>query len=226
MESAGFFKINHFGRIAYTGGFIDPKKAEKIYTMLGHYFSSSSEPKPSVISVGTGLGYHEQQLKELAGLEVVCYDKNTSGYAPFCLFAEFPQDNARVIPADCRHMILFSAYPQGYLGELLKRYKENGGTKLCVVTEGDIHETDMHFNYEPDYHVYDDDARPSCLLESELSALEAMGATHLVIGGEIPFQLCSTNIVFYGDWNHRKLSELLACQPEGVSSRRGCCRLM
>lgn len=190
--------------------------------MLTCYFESQSD-KPSVISVGSGSGYHEQQLKEQVGLDVTCYDKENEGCCIACQFAHFPEDNARIIPSDCRHIILFSAYPEGYLGELVKLYKQKGGTKLCVVVEDSIYSM-AHLNYEPDYGLHcGGDLNSTCLLTAELATLKAIGATSLPLGGAIPEQQRAvTNIVFYGDWDHQRLSELLACQQgDSLASARG-----
>jgi hypothetical protein len=191
--------------------------------MLTDYFESQQD-KPSVISVGSGNGYHEQQLREQVGLDVTCYDKEGEGCLPVCQFANFPEDNARVIPADCRHVILFSAYPEGYLGELVKLYKQKGGTKLCVVVEDSIYSM-AHLSYEPDYGLHcGGDLNSTCLLTAELATLKEIGATSLPLGGAISRQQRAvTNIEFYGDWNHQRLRELsVAGQSEdSVASASG-----
>lgn len=193
-------------------GFINPEKSEKIYTMLKAYFQAL-EDKPSVISVGSGYGYHEFHLKEKVGLDVVCYDQENKGCLLRCYCANFPEDNASIIPENCSNKILFSAYPEGYLGQLLKLYKEKGGTKLCVVVEGTLY-SKAHLNYEPDYRSHCAvDLRASCLLTLELVDLEKMGVTSFSIGERVSGQQRAvSNMVFYGDWEHEKLQEFLPCQ--------------
>jgi hypothetical protein len=218
MLSTRFFKDDSTkasDRISGTCGQVDKEKSDRIYRMLSQYFDSVPN-KPQVISVGSGYGYHELQLKEKVGLPVSCYDKENEGCLLDCQEAIFPEDNKKVIPINCHNVILFSAYPEGYLGELLKLYKERGGMKLCVVAEGSLLDRNVrtHLYYEPDYRL---NSASTCLLFSELHALKEQGITQFLIGGCVPgVQVLPTYIEFYGDWDHKRLDALLQSQQEGA----------
>lgn len=188
-----------------TCGGIDDEKAKEAYKMLEGYFKLY-EDKPTIISVGSGSGYHEIKLQNM-GLTVFCYDKlykNGEKNLNTCTniqYAEFPNDNDKVIPKDCSNVILFSAYPQGFLEALLSLYKKNGGNKLCVIVSDNIG-SDMHAELEPDYNRF---SETPCLLLQELESLESSGITEFELNqsdGRFP----PTKMAFYGNWRHESLA--------------------
>src|SRR5437868_3605815 len=98
-----------------------PDLAIKVYNALGRVLVDKGL---SIVSVGTGEGWQESQLIN-AGFPVKCYDqdggeiRHQKGVTPIQV-ANFPADNHWVLPEDCSNVILFSAYPQGFLGALLE----------------------------------------------------------------------------------------------------------
>lgn len=200
-------------------GTIPTSVAENLYGVaLKKYFEEEygEASRPSVIGVGSGAGVSENYLKNKTGLAVTCYDNDP--LSSHVLQATFPIDNAKILPEDCSNTILFSAYPQGYLGELLKLYIERGGNKLCVIVEYELL-CHMHAGFEPDGG---DLLKQSLFqlvgltedLEDPISESD-FPSTVACIGGEVIrrsdtqslFLQNRTNIIFYGNgWNHDRLS--------------------
>ena len=168
-----------------------------------YYMYKLQEPdnskKPTVISVGSGEGYHEKFMEEF--LDVKCYDKDISGcQASNKTSAHFPEDNEKILSTDCKDIILFSAYPQGYLGGLLEIYRKRGGNKLCVVVAGSIKDW-IHTGYEPD--------QGTKLFSNIDNLIKEGGYVARPIGGCIPeLQSSPTLIVFYGNWDVALLQQL------------------
>ncbi len=183
-------------------GNIAKDKLIRIYTVLKDYFETSGSGYGlEVCSVGSGNGDHEYLLQEGVGLKVVCYDKKPPQVDYGLTYREviFPKDNYRIFPEDCQNVILFAAYPEGYLGKLLELYREKGGRKICLVVEG-YYGTDLHAGCEPD---------EGDVLREQMHAVhdEYPKFTSLIIGSR-EGSVSDACMVFYGDWDHKKLQSL------------------
>jgi len=86
------------------------------------------------VSVVVTLDFMKNSCKKQDSLSAVMInfikDENSEHCEDSCFFAKFPKDNSSVIPENCKDIILFSAYPHGYLDSLVERYRKNGGNRL------------------------------------------------------------------------------------------------
>ncbi|RDH40809.1 MAG: hypothetical protein CFE62_001365 [Candidatus Aquirickettsiella gammari] len=190
-RNEGNFRLPTFGEIAgkyYTyGAFnmllganaircINYNKLKPTIEGLGEYLQIKASQDESIISVGSKSWEHGKVLSSY--ITVDRYDKNTG------------------IPENCSNIILYSAMPEGYLGELLSLYRKNGGKRLCVVVDGML--CSSHYKkLEPD---------SGTLLETELKIL---GENHSVTEVNIGIANLSIFMIFYGEWDHPKLKEFL-----------------
>jgi hypothetical protein len=187
--------------------------ANKLYTQdLKSYFDHEfiNKQRPAVIAIGSGSGAHETYFRDSLNLNVTAYDNNPQ--MAWIQRANLPEDNEKILPSDCSHVILFSAYPQGYLGAILDTYKSRGGKMLCVVVEGNLM-TSMHAGFEPEARAaqdegdYEENYETNTLLGR---SIDGMLHTDFVIGGAISGLVnAPTNLCFYGmGWQHEALQRI------------------
>ena len=109
-----------------------------------------------VVSVGSGNAFWERGF-EILGLDVIASDKEIRSTSFIrVLQAEMPGEINKVLPEDCSDCMLFSAYPEGYLGAVVEVFSQRGGSVLMCHVEGVASinishlNSDMHAGYEPD----------------------------------------------------------------------------
>lgn len=134
-------------------GFISLSRAYHFFKLI--HDNISVLPK-RVVSVGSGLAFWERGF-QILGLEVIASDKEvrSTSFMPV-LQAELPGEIDKVLPEDCSDCMLFSGYPQGYLGDVVEAFRQRGGSVLMCHVQGVASKSishlnsDMHAGYEPD----------------------------------------------------------------------------
>lgn len=113
-----------------------------------------------IIAVGSGMGLLERFF-EISGFSVTCYDKSPRKNGHIKVKeAEFPRDIKKILPEDCSNIVLFSGYPEGYLGPITDEFTRRGGEYIIITAFGSLsYDHSMHFGYESD----DGESLKSCL---------------------------------------------------------------
>lgn len=192
------------GDIYNTCGGINKALADPIHNAIAQCLLSHAS---SVISLGCGEAWHEQQLSlqlEKSDCHVYCYDINDISN-PHVLFRkkDLKTDPIEtILPEDCSTIIVFAAYPQGCIGEVLHEYICRGGKNLIVVVEAAL-DSDMHSGYETSRSetgdailidlcdgLYDNDGQRK-------GGLKALGYERKIIGRQISTTQ-DTCLIWYG----------------------------
>lgn len=134
-------------------GFISLSRAYHFFKLIHNNISVL--PK-RVVAVGSGNAFWERGF-QILGLDVIASDKEvrSTSFMPV-LQAELPGEIDKVLPEDCSDCMLFSAYPEGYLGDVVEAFRLRGGSVLVCHVEGVACKnfshlnSDMHAGYEPE----------------------------------------------------------------------------
>ncbi|MDP0589168.1 MAG: hypothetical protein QS748_08225 [Candidatus Endonucleobacter bathymodioli] len=134
-------------------GCIGALQFSRVMFFLCNSSISNDFPK-NIIGIGSGNACIEKAFSYMLKANVKCYDNvvDHSNNFMFVEQAEFPKDIGKCLPYDCSKHILFSGYPQGYLGPILSEYIKRGGEMLCTTVENRLFD-DMHSGYEDDENV-------------------------------------------------------------------------
>ena len=87
------------------------------------------------------------------------------------------------MPNDCSNCVLFSAYPQGYLTNILAQFNKRNGTRLITVTEESLL-SNTHAVYEKNIELFKTTLNefigsPSNISRFEVGGNEDLGITFL-----------------------------------------------
>lgn len=75
-----------------------------------------------MISVGAWHAFTEACFKLMKGVNIKYYDREPLNKFSPVEQAEFPKDIEKCLPDNCNGCLLFSGYPEGYLGAVLKEF--------------------------------------------------------------------------------------------------------
>jgi len=221
-------------------GDISQEQAFKVTNALVNYLKSLPEDSAvnQIISVGSR---GSRPPIETLIFEGMTFDNPEANFTMLCCGSEasgnerkrgtsmmhhkkvkFPNANEEVIPKDCKNVILFAGYPQGYLGSLLKLYVSRGGNRLITtnVSYSELTQGLMdgaHDGYEPEHQ---DSVPKMTALQCYIIQLNkkykeriSINLSNLPSSYNLP---TGSEMSFYGNFDHEKLRN---CYNESSKKR-------